>query len=161
MLAGDVPILPEDDERATTRIALEDIPPTMLAPEPEPERSGVRTGALRFGVILLAIGVLLAGIGIAAGVQLTHAGIIVDKPIGRTAAAAGLAVLIGAAAICGALAVLALWATRNRSRAHARFVRNLIGVLAVLIAGLTSGTIVWTANAWITVGVSALWGKLQ
>ena len=77
------------------------------------------------------------------------------------AAAAGLAVLIGAAAICGALAVLTLWATRNRSRAASRFVRNLIGALAVLIAGLTSGTIVWTANAWITVGVSALWGKLQ
>lgn len=161
MLAGDVPILPEDDERATTRIALEDIPPTLLAPEPELERSGVRTGALRFGVVVLAIGVVLAGIGIAAGVQLTHAGIVVDKPIGRTAAAAGLAVLVGAAAICSALAVLTLWASRNRSRAHARFVRNLIGVLAVLIAGLTSGTIVWTANAWITVGVSALWGKLQ
>ena len=161
MLAGDVPILPEDDERATTRIALEDIPPTMLAPEPPGEFPGVRTGALRFAVILLAIGVLLAGIGVAAGVQLANAGITVDKPIGRTAAAAGLGVLIGAAAICAALAVLALWATRNRSRARQRFVRNLLGVLAVLIAGLTSGTIVWTANAWITVGVSALWGKLQ
>jgi hypothetical protein len=121
----------------------------------------VRTGALRFAVILLAIGVLLAGIGIAAGVQLTHAGIVVDKPIGRTAAGAGLAVLVGAAAICASLAVFVLWASRNRSRSHSRVLRNLLGFLAVLIAGLTSGTIVWTANAWVTVGVSALWGKLQ
>lgn len=161
MLAGEVPILAEEDARATTRIAVEDIPPTMLAPEPEVPRTGVRTGALRFGVILLALGVLLAGIGIATGVELTHSGIVVDKPIGRTAAAAGLAVLIGAAALCGALAVLALWASRNRHRARARVVRNLLGALAVLVAGLASGTIVWTANAWITVGVSALWGKLQ
>ena len=33
--------------------------------------------------------------------------------------------------------------------------------LAVVTAGLTTGTIVWTANAWLTVGVSALWGRLQ
>jgi serine/threonine protein kinase len=161
MLAGDVAILPEDDERATTRIAVEDIPPTLLAPEPEIERPGVRTGGLRFAMILLAIGVLLAGIGIAAGVQLDHATIVVDKPIGRTAAAAGLGVLVGAAAICGALAVLALWASRNRHRAHSRFVRSLLAVIGVLTAALASGTIVWTANAWITVGVSTLWGKLQ
>ena len=161
MLTGDVPILPEDDARATTRIALEDIPPTLLAPEPEQERPGVRTGALRVGVILLAIGVLLAGIGVAAGVQLTRSGIEVATPIGRTDAAAGLAVLGGAAVICLALALLALWATRNRGRARRRLFCNTLGFLAVLTAGLATGTIVWTANAWLTVGVSALWGRLQ
>ncbi|MGI9117758.1 MAG: serine/threonine-protein kinase [Gaiellales bacterium] len=161
MLAGDVPIIPDADQRETTRIEVEDIPPTMLAPEPEPARPGVRTGVLRFGAVVLALGVLLAGLGVAAGTTLSRAGIEVDRPIGRTAAAAGLGVAVGAALICFALAVLALWATRNRHRAELRTVRSLLGVLAVILAGLASGTIVWTANAWITVGVSILWGKLQ
>jgi hypothetical protein len=160
MLAGDVPSLAEEDARATTRIPAEEIPPTMMAPEPEPPRSGVRTGALRFAVVLLAIGVLLAGLGVAAGVQLTRAGIEVTKPIGRTDAAAGFAVLAGAAIICFALGLLALWATRNRGRAHRRLSANALGLLAVVTGGFVTGMIVWTANAWLTVGVSALWGRL-
>ena len=67
----------------------------------------------------------------------------------------------GAAVICLALALLALWATRNRGRARRRLFCNTLGFLAVVTAGLTTGTIVWTANAWLTVGVSALWGRLQ
>jgi hypothetical protein len=57
--------------------------------------------------------------------------------------------------------VIALWATRNRDRANMRTARLALGVLAVSTAALCSGTIVWTANAWITVGVSALWRGVQ
>ena len=33
MLAGDTPILPQEDERATTRITADEVPPTLFAPE--------------------------------------------------------------------------------------------------------------------------------
>lgn len=161
MLAGEVPILPEDDARETTRFEAEDVPPTLLAPEPEPPRPGIRTGGLRLGAVLAAAGVVLAGIGIAAGASLARSGIEVDRPIGRIAAAAGLAIAIGAVAVCLGLAVLAMWSSRNRHRAPSRTVRNLLAVLAVATASLAAAMMVWTANAWITIGVSALWGKLQ
>ena len=52
-----------------------------------------RSGGLRLGAVLAAAGVVLAGIGIAAGASLARSGIEVDRPIGRIAAAAGLATL--------------------------------------------------------------------
>jgi hypothetical protein len=58
------------------------------------------------------------------------------------------------------LGLLALWATRNRGRAHRRLSANALGLLAVVTGGFVTGMIVWTANAWLTVGVSALWGRL-
>ena len=161
ILAGDVAILPEEDARETTRIEVDEIPPTLLAPEPEAPRPGVRTGGLRLGAVLAAAGVVLVGIGIAAGAALLRSGIEVDRPIGRTAAAAGLAVAGGAVALCLGLAVLAVWASRNRHRAPSRTVRNVLAVFAVITASLGSALMVWTANAWITVGVSVLWGKLR
>ena len=35
------------------------------------------------------------------------------------------------------------------------------GSTIVVTASLAAAMMVWTANAWITIGVSALWGKLQ
>ena len=133
----------------------------LFRSEPEPPRPGIRTGGLRLGAVLAAAGVVLAGIGIAAGASLARSGIEVDRPIGRIAAAAGLAIAIGAVAVCLGLAVLAMWSSRNRHRAPSRTVRNLLAVLAVATASLAAAMMVWTANAWITIGVSALWGKLQ
>ena len=161
MLAGDVPILPEHDAAETTRIPAYEIPDTLIAPPDATPRPGVRGGGIRVGVVLLAIGVFLMGIGIAAGVGLTREGIVPEHPLGRMAAAAGLSVAVGAAVICLALAVTALWATRNRDRADMRTARLALGTFAVITAALCSGTIVWTANAWITVGVSALWRGVQ
>lgn len=170
MLAGEVPILAdgtgettrvEDDARATTRIEVDEIPPTLFAPEPEPPRPGIRTGGLRLGAVLAAAGVVLVGIGVAAGASLERSGIVVDRPIGRTAAAAGLGVAVGAVALCLGLVVLATWASRNRHRASSRLLRNLLAVVAVASASLAAAWAVWTANAWITIGVSALWGRLR
>ena len=161
MLAGDVPILPEHDAAETTRIPAYEIPDTLIAPPDATPRPGVRGGGIRVGVVLLAIGVFLMGIGVAVGVGLTRSGIVPEQPLGRMAAAAGLSVLGGAAVICLALAVIALWATRNRDRANMRTARLALGTLAVITAALCSGTIVWTANAWVTVGVSALWRGVQ
>ena len=161
MLAGDVPILPEHDAAETTRIPACEIPDTMIAPPDATPRPGVRGGGIRVGVVLLALGVFLMGIGVAVGVGLTRSGIVPEQPLGRMASAAGLSVLVGAAVICLALAVIALWATRNRDRANMRTARLALGVLAVITAALCSGAIVWTANAWVTVGVSALWRGVQ
>ncbi len=162
MLAGDVPILPEHDAAETTRIPMEDIPPTLLAPgEDDRPREGVRGGGMRVGALLLAIGVLFAGVGIAAGASITRQGITPDRPLGRVAAAAGLSIATGAIFICLALAVVALWATRNRDRAQVRTAGFFLAAFAVITAALAAGTIVWTANAWITVGVSALWRGVQ
>ncbi len=161
MLAGDVPILPEHDAAETTRIPAYEIPDTMIAPPDATPRPGVRGGGIRVGVVLLALGVFLMGIGVAVGVGLTRSGIVPEQPLGRMASAAGLSVLAGAAVICLALAVIALWATRNRDRANMRTARLALGVLAVITAALCSGAIVWTANAWVTVGVSALWRGVQ
>lgn len=160
ILAGDAPTIADADAAQTTRITAEEIPETMVAPAPEPPRPGVRTGALRFGVIALAVAVLLVGVGIAAGAVVERSGITADRPIGTVAAAAALGVAVGAAIGCFALAVLALWCTRNRARSGSALLRLLLAVTGVLAAALAAAAIVWTANAWLTLGVRGLWGEL-
>ncbi len=160
-LAGDTPVVPQHDEAATTRIAAEDIPETLIQPTDAAMRPGVRTGALRVGVIIAAVGIALAGIGIAAGASIGRTGITVDTPVGRTAAAAGLGVAVGAVVICFALAVLALWAARNRDRAAVSVARIALAALSVVAAAACSAAIVWTSNAWLTVGIATLWRKVQ
>ncbi len=163
MLSGDAP-MPEIDAAATTRIPADAIPDTLVQP-PEPPapavRPGVRVGGLRFAVVVGALALAVGGIGVAAGARIARSGILVDTPIGRTAALAGLAVAAGAVLACFGLAVLALWASRNRERARTSVARLALSVLAVLVAALCSAAIVWTANAWLTVGVATLWGKVQ
>lgn len=160
MLAGDAP-MPEVDQAATTRIAVEEIPETLVQPPEPPARPGVTFGGLRFALIVGAIAIALGGIGVAAGARIARSGIEVDTPIGRTAALAGLAIAVGAVLVCFALAVLVLWASRNRERAGSAAARLVLAGFAVLVAALCSAAIVWTANAWLTVGVATLWGKVQ
>lgn len=163
MLAGDVPILPQHDAAETTRIPADQIPPTLVTPADVADQPGLglRTGGIRVGVILLAIGVFLAGIGIAAGVSISRHGITPDLPLERVSAGAALSVAAGAAVVCLACTVITIWGARNRQRASMRTVRFGLSVLSVLVAAGTSAIIVWTANAWVTVGVSALWRELR
>ncbi len=160
-LAGAAPLLPDQDGAATTRIAAEDIPETLVQPAEQAPRPGIRTGGLRTGVIIGALGVTFAGIGIAAGATIGRGGITVDTPVGRTAAAAGLAVAVGAVIVCFALAVLSLWAARNRDRAGVSVARVALAVMSVLAAAACSAAIVWTSNAWLTAGVATLWRNVQ
>ncbi|MGA0122100.1 MAG: serine/threonine-protein kinase [Gaiellales bacterium] len=160
VLAGDAPTLTDEDGAQTTRITADEIPETMVAPAAEPPRPGVRLGAMRFGVIVLAIAVTAIGLGVVAGASVSRSGVVADRPLGAVSAGAALAVVAGAALACFAVAVLALWCTRNRVRSGSVSVRFLLALGGVVLAALAAAGIVWTANAWLTVGVRALWNAL-
>jgi serine/threonine-protein kinase len=158
MLAGDAP-MPEPHAAETTRLPADDVPPTMVAPRQERERTGVRLGALRLGTILLALGILVGGIGVAAGATITRSGIVADRPLDRVAAGAALGVGVGVAVTCLALAVLVVWSGRNRERSGSGFVRFSLAVASVLLAFACAALVVWTANALFTAGLETLWGR--
>jgi len=114
------------------------------------EAAGERHGAL----------FMLAGTAMGVSVTDPASGDLAPPEWVDLATVAALGVAVGAAIGCFALAVLALWCTRNRARSGSGLVRFLLAVKGVLVAALAAAAIVWTANAWLTLGVRGLWGEL-
>lgn len=159
VLAGEVPIEPAADQAQTTRIAADQVPPTMVAEAP-PVRLGVRFGGLRVAGIIAALALLLVGFGVAAGAQVARGGIQHDPPLGFISAVAALAVAVGAGTAAFALAIVAVWSARNRDRALHGPSRFLLAVLAIAAATVCSALIVWTAHAWLGIEAGLLWGEI-
>ena len=159
--------LPGRDRVETTRLpAAAGVAATMVAPpneEPTPWAGGVgvRTGWLRLSALLIALGVILAGVGIASGTTIGRSGITPDLPLERVSAGAALAVTAGAAMLCLSLLLLALWAVRNRERARGRFGRFCLSIVSIVVAAAASAAVIWTANAAITIGVPTLWRAIS
>ena len=73
----------------------------------------------------------------------------------RDDAIAALVILGGAAVLTLSLVLLAIWAARQSGRARMSFVRGLLGLVAVIVACLAAGALVWTANAGTAAGSAA------
>ena len=71
-------------------------------------------------------------------------------------AIAALVILGGAAVLTLSLVLLAIWAARQSNRARMSVVRGFLGLVAIVVAGVAAGALVWTANAGSTAGISEL-----
>ena len=86
----------------------------------------------------------------AVGVDRT--GLLLPSSVTQDDAIAALVILGGAAVLTLSLVLLAIWAARQSSRARMSFVRGLLGLVAIVVAGVAAGALVWTANAGSTAG---------
>ena len=132
----------------------------VVAPAPPP-RPGVRLGTSVFALFLGAAG---AGVAVVADAGARHVaidrtGLRFSGGLPAAEATAALAIVAGTAALTLSLLILAVWAARSSSRARWRPVRGLLGILAVLSAGLASGGLVWTAHAAAAGHLDVLWNR--
>jgi hypothetical protein len=119
---------------------------------------GVRSGGAVAAILLgsAALGVAGAAADASDVVGVDRTGLILPADIGQDDAIAALVILGAAALLTLSLVVLAIWAARQSSRARMSFVRGLLGLIAIVVAGVAAGALVWTANAGSTAGISDL-----
>jgi hypothetical protein len=119
---------------------------------------GVRSGGAVAAILLgsAALGVAGAAADASDVVGVDRTGLILPTDIGQDDAIAALVILGAAAVLTLSLVVLAIWAARQSSRARMSFVRGLLGLIAIVVAGVAAGALVWTANAGSTAGISDL-----
>ena len=87
-------------------------------------------------------------------VGVDRTGLTLPSGITQDDAIAALVILGGAAVLTLSLVLLAIWAARQSNRARMSFVRGLLGLVAIVVAGVAAGALVWTANAGSTAGIS-------
>jgi serine/threonine-protein kinase len=119
---------------------------------------GVRAGGGVAAILLgsAALGVAGAAADSSTAVGVDRTGLILPAVITQDDAIAALVILSGAAVLTLSLVLLAIWAARQSNRARMSFVRGLLGLVAIVVAGVAAGALVWTANACSTAGISDL-----
>jgi eukaryotic-like serine/threonine-protein kinase len=147
---------PAEEPRAT-----QPPPPPPVSPlgEPSPPRSGVRiVGAvIAFFLGLAAIGVARVADTQTDAVDLDRTGLVTSGRLSSDDATYALVMLGAAAVLTLAVLVLAIWAARSSGRARSAFMRGLLGVVSVLLAGGAAAALVWTAHAAATADLRSLW----
>jgi hypothetical protein len=132
--------------------------PAAQEPVARRQYPGVRAGGAVASILLgsAALGVAGAAADASSTVGVDRTGLILPNSIGQDDAIAALVILGGAALLTLSLVLLAIWAARQSNRARMSFVRGLLGLVAIVVAGAAAAALVWTANAGSTAGISEL-----
>jgi serine/threonine-protein kinase len=132
--------------------------PAAREPVARRQYPGVRAGGAVASILLgsAALGVAGAAADASSAVSVDRTGLLLPAKVTRDDAIAALAILGSAAVLTLSLVLLAIWAARQSNRARMSFVRGLLGLVAIVVAGVAAAALVWTANAGSTAGLSDL-----
>ena len=117
-------------------------------------RAGGAVASILLGSAALAVAAGAADASNTVGVDRT--GLTLPSSVTQDDAIAALVILGGAAVLTLSLVLLAIWAARQSNRARMSVVRGFLGLVAIVVAGVAAGALVWTANAGSTAGISEL-----
>jgi hypothetical protein len=134
-------------------------PRSPVQPRPAPIYPGVRLGTAVVALFLVGAGAGIMRTADTASTRLTitRAGIETRGRLTPNDAGWALAALGASAVVTIALLVLSIWAARSSGRSRWASLRVVLGVVAVALAALSAGALVWFAHAAAAAGIVDLW----
>jgi serine/threonine-protein kinase len=134
------------------------IMPAASQPVASRQYPGVKPGGAVASIMLGSVALAVAGAAAdsSTDVEVDRSGLSLPADLASDDAIAALVILGGAAVLTLSLVLLAIWAARQSGRARMSFVRGLLGLVAIIVAGVAAGALVWTTNAATGAGISSL-----